>query len=307
MTPRITAVICTHNRAGYLGRAIASLLDQDVDPACCEILVIDNASTDDTRAVVEAAGPRVRCIREDVLGLSHARNAGFRHARASWVALLDDDAVAGRGWLRAILDATTSVRPEPGCIGGPIRAIWEAPRPEWLSDALLAGLSILDWTDTAHPIEDIAREWLAGANLAVRKDLLEEVGGFVHDLDRVGTRMLSSGDVFLQKQILARGRSVWYDPRVEVAHHIPAARLDRRWFRRRYYAQGLSDARMRLLEERLTGRRRLLAGLRAAAGVAASGRDWRALLGPSDDPDAFTAHCFTLIRVGQVTGLLGAA
>ncbi|MFQ3635030.1 MAG: glycosyltransferase family A protein, partial [Cyanobacteriota bacterium] len=81
MSPRISAIICTHNRAGYLAGAIASLLRQDLtDPY--EVLVVDNASTDATRAVVEPflQDSRLRYVLEPTLGLSVARNAGAAQA-----------------------------------------------------------------------------------------------------------------------------------------------------------------------------------------------------------------------------------
>jgi glycosyltransferase involved in cell wall biosynthesis len=74
--PLISAIICTHNRACYLGAAIASLLEQTY--TAYEIIVVDNASTDDTRAVVETylPYPTLTYMYESTLGLSAARNRG---------------------------------------------------------------------------------------------------------------------------------------------------------------------------------------------------------------------------------------
>ncbi|HEY9735225.1 MAG TPA: glycosyltransferase, partial [Trichocoleus sp.] len=67
--PLISAIICTHNRAAYLGAAIDSLLRQDCDSY--EVLVVDNGSTDTTRQIVEGRShPRLRYLYEPVLGLS---------------------------------------------------------------------------------------------------------------------------------------------------------------------------------------------------------------------------------------------
>jgi glycosyltransferase involved in cell wall biosynthesis len=306
MPPRISAVICTHNREQYLPSAINSLLDQDFDHDAYEIIVVDNRSADATLEIVAGYGERVRYVHEPKLGLAHARNAGWKSARGRWVALLDDDAIADRSWLRIIVQIFETVRPEPGCVGGPINPIWEAPRPRWLSDQLLTSLSILRWTDAGHTISDLCQEWLAGVNLAVPRAVLEEVGGFVVGLDRSGTRLLSSGDVFLQRRIMVSGRAAWYDPRVNVSHHVPAARLRPQWFRQRYYAQGLSDAKMLLIQERLSTRARVGAAFRETIALLRRPADVAALFRRADDPAAFTAHCFALIRVGYIAGLLGA-
>jgi glycosyltransferase involved in cell wall biosynthesis len=305
MPQQISAIICTHNRARYLARAIDSLLDQDLSPGAYEIVIVDNCSTDATREVVEGYRERVRYIHEPELGLAHARNTGWRGARGGWIALLDDDAIASPSWLRAILEVFEGVRPEPGCVGGPVNAIWEAPRPRWLSDELLTGLAIIRWTDIPHPISDLSREWLAGVNLAISRSVLEEVGGFVAGLDRSGSRLLSSGDVFLQRQIMATGRAAWYDPRITVSHHIASTRLRPRWFRQRYYAQGLSDIKMRLLHDHLRASARARAAVREAIGLLRRPSEVAALLRRADDPAAFTAHCFALIRLGHIAGLLG--
>jgi glycosyltransferase involved in cell wall biosynthesis len=302
----ISAVICTHNRATYLPRAIESLLAQDLDASGYEVVVVDNRSTDATREIVAGYGQRVRYLYEPELGLAYARNTGWRSTRGRWVAFLDDDATADPDWLRAIVGAFETVRPEPGCVGGPVHAIWEAPRPRWLSDELMASLAIVRWTDRAHAISDLSREWLAGVNLAIPRAVLEDVGGFVTGLGRSGKRLLSSEDVFVQGQIMASGRTAWYDPRVKVGHHIAAARLRPRWFRQRYYAQGLSDTKMRLIQERLGPRARTGAALHEAITLLRQPSELAALFRRADDPAAFTAHCFALIRLGRIAGLLGA-
>jgi glycosyltransferase involved in cell wall biosynthesis len=91
--PDVSVVIPTCNRSRMLALAIASVLDQrDVD---LEVIVIDEASTDDTAAMVRRLKDhRVRLIRhERRLGKSAARNRGVAEARGEWIAFLDDDDV----------------------------------------------------------------------------------------------------------------------------------------------------------------------------------------------------------------------
>jgi glycosyltransferase involved in cell wall biosynthesis len=300
----MSVVICTHDRAHYLRTALASLARQTFPRDAFEVVVVDNRSTDDTPAVIAAAELPVRRVYEPTLGLCHARNTGWQEARAPWVAYFDDDAVADPGWLAA-LHAALAGDPRIGVVGGPVRPIWEAPRPAWLGDAAAHALTILDWGE-AHEIVDLDAEWLAGANMAVPRAVLAEVGGFNPALDRVGHNMLSSGDVYLERQVQARGYRVWYDPAAAVGHVVPPGRLTQDWFRRRYYWQGISDAVMLVLAHRPSPPRRARwAAARAARLLAAPGA-LRALRRPTDDPAAFEAACWTWIAVGQVAGLLGA-
>lgn len=306
MSLEISAVICTHNRASYLPRAIASLVDSGIEDDQ-ELLVVDNASTDATCAVVSSfdSVKRLRYVYEPRLGLAHARNAGWRNAAGRYVAYLDDDAIAVPGWLGRIQETFENVRPRPGCVGGKVAPIWEAPRPNWLSDDLIAGLAIVDWSHTPRPLADLRREWLVGANIAFPREILERIDGFTPSLDRVGKHLLSNGDTFMQALIAESGYTCWYDPAIAVSHHIHAGRLSKRWFYRRYYAQGLSDAVVALLRSGSSIRIRARDAYLHLSPLLHSPGKWGILLWPTDDPERFAEKCFTLITLGRIAGMLG--
>jgi glycosyltransferase involved in cell wall biosynthesis len=301
-------VVCTHNRAKWLTRALSSVVEQDSGGVPYEVVVVDNRSTDDTPSVVEhfAVGAPVRYVYEENLGLCNARNRGWREAKGEIVAYLDDDAVAMPGWLAAVSDAFAS-RPNVGVAGGRVEPIWEGSRPGWLGDDVALSLTIVDWSPEPKVIRDVRMQWLVGANLALPRAVLEEVGGFDPGLDRIGTQMLSSGDVFLQKRVIARGYECLYFPAMAVRHLVPADRLRKQWFRRRYYWQGISDAVMQLLEEAPPPTARVRCALRRAVALLRSPRALMSLLVPTDDPRAFARKCWTWIAVGHIAGLLGAA
>jgi glycosyltransferase involved in cell wall biosynthesis len=85
----VSVVIPVRNGAGYLGEAIESVLAQ----ACpgIDVIVVDNGSTDGSRAVAESFGAPVRVIDEPRRGAAHARNSGAMLARGEYVAFLDAD------------------------------------------------------------------------------------------------------------------------------------------------------------------------------------------------------------------------
>ena len=103
-----TVIVCTHNRATVLRRSLEEALNQ-AEACDSEVLVVDNASTDDTPAVLEGLsrrdGPRLRILREPELGLSLARNRGLAEAQGEVAVFLDDDAIPRRGWLESLLAA----------------------------------------------------------------------------------------------------------------------------------------------------------------------------------------------------------
>lgn len=240
----ISAIICTHNRADYLPRAIQSLVDQTLSADQYEIIVVDNASTDSTAAVVQTFVhlPQVRYCHEPQLGVSHARNHGYQQAHGQYVAYLDDDEIANPDWLAAILAAWHISSPQVGLMGGKVLPIWEGDRPPWLTNNLLCPLSLLDWADT--PITLNAQQYLVGGNMTLPRALLTEIGGFQVGLGRRGKNLLSNEELMLKQQLEARGYISRYHPNIVVHHHVPRDRLRQWWFLKRFFWQGVSNALM---------------------------------------------------------------
>ena len=137
MTVRISAIVCTYNRSTYLRKALGSLVDQSLSKDQYEVIVIDNGSQDDTRQVIDEFSwmPNLKYVYEPNLGLSQARNTGWRNAHGGYVAYLDDDAIACPRWLEKILEVFENVKPRPGCVGGKIEPRWELGHPLILSVA----------------------------------------------------------------------------------------------------------------------------------------------------------------------------
>ena len=303
---RISAVICTLNRAVYLRKALRSLVDQTLPEEGYEILVVDNGSTDGTRQVVVGEFSSVQNLRylyEPIEGLSQARNAGWTSASGKYVAYLDDDAIACPQWLERILHVFETVTPTPGCVGGKVEPIWEAPRPSWLPDKMLSYLTILDWSKNSTTLKD--SQWLAGANVAFPKRLLEATGGFQVDLDRRGDKLLSNGDVLLERQLQNRGYCCFYHPEILVWHHIPAGRVTKRWFRRRVYWQGVSAALTRMHQESPSTLQRLWMGIAAGRSILLSPRGLAYLGVPTNHPGRFAQKSSTLQQIGYMLGLFG--
>jgi len=252
MSVRISAVVATHNRAAYLRQALQSLVDQTLAQELYEIIVVDNGSQDNTRQVVSEFSdtPNLRCVYEPVIGVSRARNTAWRNAQGEYIAFLDDDAVACAGWLATFLDVFEAFEPRPGAVGGKCEPIWEAPRPDWLSDKMLGQLSIFDWSDV--PIVLKERYWLSVCNMACPRELLRAAGGFREDLGRQGNKLRGNPEIYLQQQLDAWGYRFVYHPEIVVGHHVSPSKLTKRYFRRITYWQGLSDAMMLDLDTRLS-------------------------------------------------------
>ena len=206
------------------------------------------------------------------------------------------------GWLAAVRDCFET-DPNIGIVGGPAHPIWERQRPRWMSDQLAVSLAIIDWGPVKKVIRDLRREWLVGTNIAVSKALLQEIDGFHPKLDRVGNKLLSNGDILLQKQVIGKGYDCAYLPAMAIQHLVPASRLHRRWFMRRFYWQAVSDAVMYAIEDDASPRRRARLAAKKTAAVLVSPARYLTSLLAAKRPHAFTSMCLALIRVGFVVGI----
>jgi hypothetical protein len=132
-----------------------------------------------------------------------------------------------------------------------VRPIWGAAPPPWLDlnrGDLWGTIAIQDHGSTQMSYEAAGKVPL-GANMAVRRDVFERAGGFRADLGRANGRVVMGQEV---PEWLLRVRSAGfggtYVPRMEVHHHIPAARLTKNYFRRWWVGKGVSRAMLERIQ-----------------------------------------------------------
>jgi GT2 family glycosyltransferase len=297
--PFISAIICTHNRAGYLGAAIASVLGQTYPHY--ELIVVDNASTDDTQAVVDGylPHPQITYIHEANLGLSTARNRGAAIAQGEILAYLDDDAEASPDWLMALV-AAFEQHPQAAIAGGYISLIWppHITPPGWLSPTLAESLGAYDLGPTIQTITNPGQT-PRGLNYAVKKTFLTTVGGFDPQLGRVGTNLLSNEELHLTQQALAAGSEVLFVPQAQVAHNVAPERLRQGWFLRRSWWQGISECYREQLAQSFTLGRVCRRGMGLLRGLGKALRHW------SNPALRFENLVYAYGQLGYLTSCLG--
>jgi GT2 family glycosyltransferase len=249
-TADVAVLIATYNRATLLGDTLDVLARVDPpDGLRWEVVVIDNNSKDDTRDVVhsrQAAYPvPLRYLFESRQGRSAALNAAHAATSAPLLLYTDDDVHVARGWLR---EGAAALRDGWSYVGGPVSPMWEAPRPAWLHPSLHGTIAILDYGPEAFVFEERRRVPL-GANMGMRRELLQQIGGFREDLGRSNGRKILGQEV---PELLSRARGAGargrYLPGMHVDHHVPAARLTRSYFRRWWFGKGVSKATFELVQ-----------------------------------------------------------
>ena len=109
--PLLTYIVPVYNTAAYLPRCLQSIIDQPVAADDCEVLVVDDGSTDDSRAVIERYArdyPQVRLLVQHNAGVSAARNLALEQARGQYVAFVDSDDYLEDGAAAILLDRAVS-------------------------------------------------------------------------------------------------------------------------------------------------------------------------------------------------------
>jgi glycosyltransferase involved in cell wall biosynthesis len=251
--PAVAVLIATYNRAALLRDTLQVLSASQVKRSTrWEVVVIDNNSTDATASVVASmqSGFPVRLVylREPRQGRSAALNAGIAATTAPLLLLTDDDVRVDASWLDAGVRALSN---GADYVGGPVAPRWEVPPPSWFDldhSDLWGTLAILDYGDEPFDFDDRKRVPL-GANMGLRRSLIERVGGFRVDLGRTGTRRLLGQEV---PELLSRARAArlrgHYVPAMRVEHYVPAVRLTRAYFRRWWMGKGYSRALLEAMQ-----------------------------------------------------------
>lgn len=239
--PVISVIICTHNRADLARDAILSVLEQDFPRDEYELLIVDNASTDNTRAMAQEickAHPNVRFIFESNVGLSYARNRGWTEASGEYVGYLDDDAKASAQWLFAAYTVVNHIHPE--AFGGPYYAFYNTPKPRWFKDEY-----------GSHVQGEVARslksnEYLDGGNMFIRRDLLALHGGFQIDMGMKGSKIAYGEETHFFKQ--ARGADpkfvLFYDPAIMIYHLVRKDKMNLWAVPKRFFSSGMYSTRI---------------------------------------------------------------
>ena len=242
-SPFLSIIICTYNRADYLRDTLESLLDTKTDAASFEVLIIDNNSTDDTKAVAEKVIQShteisIRYATETNQGLSHARNRGISEAAGSVLLFLDDDIAARSDFIPSWI---SFFREKTGASGGggKIHVQFDDPRPRWMSHFLLP---LLGHHDLGNAIKKYpANKYPFGGNMAFRKEIFEQYGTFNTDLGRKGKKLMASEEKEFYRR-LRDSQDIYYLPNAFIYHRVNKQRLTKSYIKKQAVGLGKSIA-----------------------------------------------------------------
>src|SRR6201996_6696674 len=248
---KISVILCTYNRADSLELTLRSLaVSQFRSVVDWEILIVDNNSKDDTRAVAKTFCDRYpgrfRYIFETRQGKSHALNRGVEETKAEILAFIDDDVIAEPDWLEnltlPLADQSLSG------VGGRIVPPQSFAPPPWLAlegeYAMTGILALFDKGDKAIPLDEPP----FGTNMAFRREVFEQFGLFRKDLGPQPGSEIRGEDMEFGRRVLREGVRLWYVPTAVVHHAVPEQRLTKEYFLRFLYDHGRALIREKSVE-----------------------------------------------------------
>ena len=221
-----SVVVCTRNRPELLRRCVESILA--TSPADTEIIVVDNApsgpETEDAVRSLSRTDGRLRYVCEPTKGVSRAKNTGVRVASHDHIAFTDDDVRADPNWLAGLARGFHRAE-KVGIVTGLV------PAAEFETEAQRAFDQKISWSDRLQPnLFDIRHRdrhgvlfpyspgWFGtGANFAVHRQALDEVGGF-DELLGPGTYTKGGEDLDVFTRLILAGWQLAYEPSSIVWH-----------------------------------------------------------------------------------------
>ncbi|RZK25787.1 MAG: glycosyltransferase family 2 protein [Flavobacterium sp.] len=228
----ISVIICCYNSANRLPQTLQYLSHQLVSNATrWEIVIVDNASTDDTAQIAREILIRFsnqnfsfQIVKEKKPGLSFARHTGVRNALYDVVIFCDDDNWLDKSYLQhaiAIINSDKTI----GALGGQGYVTSDVQIPDWFEEYKGSYAIGKQGEVTGYVTQ---REYVWGAGLVTKKDLFlstinEELPSLL--TDRKGNELTSGGDNEYCQRLILLGYQLYYSEDLIFGHYMPANRL----------------------------------------------------------------------------------
>lgn len=242
MIKTVTVAIPTYKRPEYVLDALNSVIRQQTDFSY-EILVLDNACDSTLKTQIENIAQEttipISYIPIPEIGLHNGRNSAAIQGKGEIIVYIDDDIIAPQGWLQAICQPFTDSR--VGGVGGKILPQWETSPPDWISILHLSYFSLLDQGDDIKEMKYPDTPY--GCNMAYRRSLILELGGFPPD--GVGGGKIEwrrgDGETGFAYKVYQRNDTIIYTGEGWLYHRIPQQRLTLKSIKNRTMKSAVGD------------------------------------------------------------------
>ena len=231
---KISVVVRSYNEPPELFKeCVDSILRQEA--VTFELIVVDSSTNSEIKDI---------CQNHETIGyhyipstgLSDGRNKGIEVSKYDYVAFTDPDCVVEQLWLKNLCE---TLNLKAAIVGGKVIPRWLSKPPSVIRNSKLAWatLSLIDIGDS---VVEVAK--IVGANFAIDKKVLAQVGYFSENLGRRKGTLLGGEETDLCRRAREQGLKVVYTPFAVVEHQIPPSRLTFGWMFKRMYYGGVARA-----------------------------------------------------------------
>jgi len=262
----ISVIICTYNRCESLKSVLYNLIEQEgISNINYEVLIIDNNSTDNTKAISEEFSKKYpglfRYFFEGKQGKTFALNKGIREAKGDVLAFTDDDVIIDKGWIASIIKAFDENK-NCNAFGGRVNAILpnNLKIPKWIvkeGPYKNIGGPLVEHNN-GESIKSYHKKGMyapTGANMFFHKIIFEKYGYFKEFLNERVKNIPMAEDTEYCFRLLRNKEEILYIPDAIVYHPVYIERLSKKYFRN--YSFRIGRASVLMNEPNKNGRKLL--------------------------------------------------
>lgn len=246
-----TIIICTYNGEKRLTRGLTAICScNKIDQLVSSVIVVDNASTDGTKNVInsfikKSTYKNIKYIYEEKPGLSNARLTGILNCNTQWVIFLDDDNIITYDWVEKAYEYIR-LKEGLGAFNGQVIPSFDEPLSSELKMVLKASYSGLACTCTGinEMININENQWKPfGAGLVVLRQPLLNLAkqGWLKCKGRKGQSLSSGEDTEIVEWIKKQGLNWGFCNDMMLFHEISLRRLDIEYLKKLYESFGMSN------------------------------------------------------------------
>jgi glycosyltransferase involved in cell wall biosynthesis len=206
--PKVSIIIPVKNMENTIKDLLDSIMQLDYPKDKVEVIIVDGGSNDKTLEI--ASKYPVKILREEGRGPNHGRKVGVMNATGEIYAFTDGDCILPRDWLKIIVEKLKD--PEVGCVGGSVfvsKDLEDNLIAKYSDESIMRVMPIAEKSEKTSDVKIFKH--LALCNMAVKRDVLNIVGGLRED-------MKTFEDVDLMASICKSGYKVLRSPEIYVWH-----------------------------------------------------------------------------------------
>jgi glycosyltransferase involved in cell wall biosynthesis len=243
----LTVIFASHNGGGDLTKTLDSMARLKSPPGGWQLIAVDNASTDQTGAVLRSYADRlpITVLEESLKGKNRALNCALEAAQGDFYIFTDDDVLVPEDWLIKWQD-TAADHLCYDLFAGRTSARFVRRPADWFLKGINAGV-VYAAHDPDLPEGPCAAGYMFGTNMAIRASVFAEGARFDASIGPDGSANYAMGsDTEMALRLERQGHRCWFSSGVELEHIVPLEYLAPAWILRRGYRWGRGSARMKI-------------------------------------------------------------